>query len=64
MKDIKFHNDFKPVFSEVGNKELTRNELKQMKFDYKKEPRFNNIKKITSTNITSLNNDATIIQQN
>ena len=61
LKDIKFHDDFKPIFSEVGTKELTRDELKQMKSDPKKGPRFNNIKKITTVNVPSLNNDATII---
>ena len=35
-----------------------------MKSDPKKGPRFNNIKKITTVNVPSLNNDATIIQQN
>jgi len=49
------------IFSEVGTKELTRDELKQMKSDPKKGPRFNNIKKITTVNVPSLNNDATII---
>ena len=63
LKDIEFHDDFKPLFSEVGTKELTRDELKQMKSDPKKGPRFNNIKKITTVNVPSLNNDATIIQQ-
>ncbi len=61
LKDIKFHDDFKPIFSEVGTKESTRDELKQMKSDLKKGHRFNNIKKITTVNVSSLNNDATII---
>lgn len=64
LKDIKFHDDFKPVFSELGTKELTRDELKKMKSDPKKGPRFNNIKKITTVNVPSVNNDATIIQRN
>lgn len=36
LKDIKFHDGFKPIFSEVGTKELTRDELKEMDFDPKK----------------------------
>ena len=60
LKDIKFHDDFKPIFSEIGTKELTPNELKNMKSNPKKGPRFNNIK-ITTVNVPSLNNDATII---
>jgi len=61
LKDIKFHDDFKSVFSEVGTMELSPDELKQMKSNPKKGPRFNNIKKITTVNVPSLNNDATII---
>ena len=64
LKDIKFHEDFKSVFSQVGTQEATGNELKQMKSDPRKGPRFNHIKKITSVNVPSINNDATIIQQN
>lgn len=64
LKDIKFHDDFKPAFSEVGTKEFTSNELKQMKSNPKKDPRFNNINKITTVNVPSIDNDATIIQQN
>lgn len=52
QKDIKYHDDFKPIFSEVENKELTRHELKQNEIsDLKKGPTFNNIKKITSVNL-------------
>lgn len=64
LKGIEFHNDFECAFLEVGVKEFTHNELKQMKCDAKNRPRFNDIKKITAVNVPSINNNATIIQQN
>lgn len=61
FKDIKFHDDFKPIFSEIGIKEYTSDELKNMKSDKKKGPRFNNINKITTVNIPSTSEDSTVI---
>lgn len=61
FKDIKFHDDFKPIFNEIGTKEYTSEELRNMKSDKKKGPRFNNINKITTVNIPSNSEDSTVI---
>jgi hypothetical protein len=49
IKDIKFQDDFKPIFSEIGVKTYKQEELLDMKSS-KKGPKFNNVDKITVNN--------------
>src|SRR5580692_8413099 len=49
IKDIKFQDDFKPIFSEIGVKTYKQEELLDMKSS-KKGPKFNNVDKIIVNN--------------
>jgi hypothetical protein len=52
IKDIKFCDDFKPIFEEEGEKIYTREELIQMKKNKNKGIRFNGVDNITVKNTT------------
>lgn len=40
LKDSKFHDDFKPIFSEIGTEESTPDEFRKMKSNPKKGPTY------------------------
>jgi hypothetical protein len=62
LKNIKFHDDFKPIFDVEGKKTYTDKELKDMKSS-RRGPTFKNIEKITTVNVPSLKNGAEIIKK-
>ena len=50
IKDIKFYDDFKPIFEEEGEKNYTKEELVKMKKNKKEGIRFNGVDTITVKN--------------
>lgn len=62
LKNIKFHDDFKPIFDNEGIQTYSDEELKNMKSG-RKGPTFKNIEKITTVNVPSLKNGAEIIKK-
>lgn len=51
IKDIKFYDNYKPLFKEEGIQEYTKKELLKMKKKDGKGPQFRNIESITVVNI-------------
>lgn len=62
LKDIKFYDDFKPIFENEGVQTYTKEELKSMKTS-RKGPNFRNIDKLTTINVPSLKDGAEIIKK-
>jgi hypothetical protein len=62
LKNIKFRDDFKPIFDNEGIQTYSDKELKNMKSS-RKGPTFKNIEKITTFNVPSLKNGAEIIKK-
>jgi len=50
IKDIKTYKDFKPIFTQPGEKSYKKEELIYMKSSNNKGPRFNNVDSITVNN--------------
>ena len=60
IKDIKFIDDFKPIFEEEGSNEYTKEELMSMKSNPKKGPMF---KGLESINIQNTKEDTIVIKK-